>query len=171
MDWLVIGLRIIHIFSAVIWAGGTALFFFYLEPTIAKLGPDAEKFTDEVVNKRKAPIYFLMASTFTVLGGALLYWHDSSGLSLDWIGTATGLGFTVGGIAGILAWLGSNLLIPRTLMQLGAIGAQMKGDGPPAPDLVARLHATQERLHTIGLIDIVLIGIAVLGMATARYLG
>jgi hypothetical protein len=44
-------------------------------------------------------------------------------------------------------------------------------DGPPSPELVGRLHAVQEKLHTIGLIDTVLLGVAVVGMAIARYLG
>lgn len=172
MDFFVIGLRIIHILAGVLWVGGSAFFFFYLEPTINKLGPDAEKFVDEVVNRRKAPIYFAMASTFTVLGGALLYWRDSSGLELDWIGSPTGLALTVGGIAAIAAWLGGNLLIPKTLGQLSAVGAQMKAsEGPPSLDLVGRLHAVQEKLRTIGLIDIALLAVAVLGMAAARSLG
>ena len=56
MDWLQIVLRIVHIFAGVAWVGGAALFFFYLEPAINKLGPDAEKFVDELVNRRKVPI-------------------------------------------------------------------------------------------------------------------
>ena len=34
MDWLVIAFRLLHILSAITWVGGTALFFFYIEPTI-----------------------------------------------------------------------------------------------------------------------------------------
>ncbi len=171
MDILVIALRIIHILAGVLWVGGTALFFFYLEPTITKLGPDAEKFVDEIVNRRKAPIYFAATSTLTVLGGAILYWRDSNGLDLTWITSAGGLAFTVGGIAAIAAWLGGNLLIPKTLGQLGAVGAQMKAAaGPPGPELVGRLRALQEKLHSVGLVDIALLAVAVLGMAIARYL-
>lgn len=49
VDLGVILLRIVHMASGVAWAGGAALFFFYLEPAINRLGPDAEKFVDEVV--------------------------------------------------------------------------------------------------------------------------
>jgi hypothetical protein len=171
VELLPIVLRTIHIGAGVLWVGGSALFFFFLEPTMNKLGPDAERFIDEVMNKRKAPIYFLVSSTLTVIGGAILYWRDSSGLNIDWITSPGGLAFTVGGIAAILGWLGGNLLIPTTVMKLSAVGGQMKAaGGPPSPDLLSRLHALQERLHTIGLVDLVLLGIAVLGMASARYL-
>ena len=42
--------------------------------------------------------------------------------------------------------------------------------GPPSVELMARMHATQERLRTIGLADLVLLGTAIVSMAAARYL-
>ena len=172
MDWFQIALRIVHIFSGVVWAGGAALFFFYIEPTINKLGPDAEKFVDEMFNRRKLPVYFAIASTLTVVGGLILYWRDSNGLEAAWITSAPGLAFTVGGIAAIIAWLAGPLLIPPNVRRLGEIGAQIKAaGGPPPPELLTEMHATQERLRKIGLADLILIGIAVLTMAVARYLG
>ena len=172
MDWLQIVLRIVHIFAGVAWVGGAALFFFYLEPAINKLGPDAEKFVDELVNRRKVPIYFLAASTLTIVFGLFLYWRDSNGLQLSWIQSPEGLVFTVASVTALLAWAGGNLLIPRTLTQLIATAAQMKAaGGPPSPQVLGAMHAIQERLRMIGLIDLILLGIALLGMATARYLG
>lgn len=76
MDWLQIVLRIVHIFAGVAWVGGAALFF-YIEPTVNKLGPDAEKFVDELVNRRRVPIYFITVSTLTVLFGLILYSSSS----------------------------------------------------------------------------------------------
>lgn len=171
MDWLLIVLRVIHIFSGVAWVGGAALFFFYLEPAISKLGPDAERFVDEVVNRRKVPIYFFAASTLTVLFGALLYWRDSNGLDPTWIGSPAGLAFTIAGICALVAWAGGNLLIPRHLVAVAAVGARLKtAGGPPPRELINDMNALQERLRTIGLIDLVLLGIALFGMAAARYL-
>lgn len=52
-----------------------------------------------------------------------------------------------------------------------AIGAEMKvSAGPPPAELVSRMHATQERLRMIGMIDIALLLFAVIAMASARYL-
>jgi uncharacterized membrane protein len=167
MDLVAIGLRIVHILAGVFWVGGAALFFFYLEPAINKLGPDAEKFVDEVVNRRKVPIYFATVSTLTVLAGVILYWRDFGGIDTSSAGLALGLG----GLAALIAWLGGNLLIPRTLGQLTAIAGEIRdAGGPPSGELAARMHATQERLRLIGLADIVLLLAAVVGMASARYL-
>jgi uncharacterized membrane protein len=168
MDVWAVVLRIIHIVAGVLWVGGAGLFFFYLEPAINKLGPDAEKFVDEVVDRRKVPIYFVALSTLTVLAGVILYWRDF-GAAIDT--SPFGLALGLGGLAALIAWLGGNLLIPRTLGKLMAIGAEMKASaGPPPAELVSRMHATQERLRTIGMIDIALLLFAVIAMASARYL-
>ena len=171
MDLLTIGLRIVHIVAGVLWVGGAALFFFYIEPTLNKLGPDAEKFIDELVNRRKVPIYFVAASTFSVVFGSILYWRASNGLQSPWVTSPSGLAFGLGGLAALIAWLGGNLLIPRTIGQLAAVTGEMKAaGGPPSDEQMGRLHAVQERLRKIGLIDIILLMIAVVAMASARYL-
>lgn len=168
MDALAVALRIVHILSGVLWVGGAALFFLYIEPTINKLGPDAEKFMDEMINGRKAPIYFMTISTLTVLAGVVLYWRDFGGINTSPYGLALGLG----GLAAIIAWLGGNLLIPQTLGKVSAIAAEMKAaGGPPSDEAMSRMHAVQERLRLIGTIDLVLLTFAVVAMASARYLG
>lgn len=171
MDLVLVVLRIVHIVSGVLWVGGAALFFFYIEPTLNSLGPDAEKFMNELVNRRKVPIYFVIASSLAVVFGLILYWRASNGLQSVWVTSPTGLAFGLGGLAALIAWLGGNLLIPRTISQLVAVTTEMKATGgPPSDELMVRLHAVQHRLHNIGLVDIVLLGIAVVAMASARYL-
>jgi len=168
MDTLVIGLRIVHILSGVLWVGGAALFFLYIEPTINKLGPDAEKFVDEMVNRRKVPLYFMVISTLAVIAGVLLYWRSFGGINTT---SPLGLALGLGGLAAIIAWLGGNLLIPRALKGVMAVAGEMKAaGGPPSAELVGRLHAAQERLRLIGTIDLVLLVFAVVAMAAARYL-
>jgi uncharacterized membrane protein len=170
VDWLHIAFRIIHVGSAILWAGGAALFFFYIEPTINKLGPDAEKFVDEVINKRKAPIYFAATSTLTVVAGLLLYYQDAGGFRL-WT-TPEGLVFSVGALSAITAWIGGNVLISPAVKKVAEIGQEMKAaGGPPSAELVGRMHAAQERLRKIGLWDLLLIGVAIVAMESARFVG
>ena len=111
------------------------------------------------------------ASTLVVVFGLILYWRDSNGLQGAWMTSPTGLAFGLGGLAALIAWLGGNLLIPRTIGRLVAVTSEMQAaGGPPSDELMARLHAVQERLRTIGMIDLILLGIAVVAMASARYL-
>jgi uncharacterized membrane protein len=169
MDVLAVVLRIVHIVCGVLWVGGAALFFFYLEPAMNKLGPDAEKFVDEIINRRKAPIYFVTISTLTVVVGVILYWRDFGGIDTS---STFGVVLGLGGLAALIAWLGGNLLIPQTLGKLTAIAAEMKSaGGPPSAELMTRMHAAQERLRLVGAIDIILLALSVAAMASARYLG
>jgi hypothetical protein len=171
VDWFAIVFRIIHIGSAILWAGGAGLFFFYLEPTINKLGPDAERFVDELLNRRKLPVYFIALSTVAVLAGLVLYVRDAGGLRL-WLDSATGLVFTIGALAAVVAWIGGAAFIPATAIKLQRIMVEMRqSSGPPSPELLGRLHATQERLRAIGAVDFALIVVAIISMESARYVG
>ncbi len=166
MDVLYIVLRVLHIGSAMAWAGGSALFFFYIEPALNKLGPDAEKFADEMINKRKVPVYFAAASTVAVLAGLALYYRQV-GFQL-WT-TTPGLIYTTGAVAAIIAWIGGNVLIIPAVKKVVAIGQEMKAaGGPPSAELMGRMHTAQQSLRRIGLFDLVLIGIAILCMESAR---
>jgi uncharacterized membrane protein len=172
VDWLQILFRIGHIIPAVFWVGGAALFFFYIEPTMNKLGQDAEKFVEEVIVRRKLPMYFAGVSGLTVLFGAILYWRDSNGFSGPWMTSPTGIVFGLGGIAAIIAWLLGGVALSPAVKKVGAIGGEMRtAGGPPSAELMGRMHAAQERVRTIGAIDLVLVIFAVLCMATARYFG
>ncbi len=53
MDLLHILLRLVHIGSGVLWVGGSVLFFLFIEPTGSELGPDAEKFMQGLIVKRR----------------------------------------------------------------------------------------------------------------------
>ena len=170
MDWLLILLRIIHIFSGVVWVGGAAYVYFYIEPTLNKLGPASEPFVDEIINKKKMSVFFMIAATLTVLGGVLVYWKDT-GLVLDTMAQPTYLAFGLGGLCAIVAWLMGGAALGPAVKRVGQLAAEMKAaGGPPSADLLARMHAAQERVRLIGGIDLVLVALALLGMATARYL-
>lgn len=172
LDWLLIVLRLIHIIAGVLWVGGAIFFFYFIEPTANELGPDAEKFMGRIVVQRRMPIYFLVFSGLTVLAGLILYWIDSSGLRGEWITSGFGLVLTIGGLAGLIAAVGGNLLIKPNVDRLAAIGAEIKAaGGPPSEQQLAELHAVQHRLRTIGAVDVVLLLISVAAMASARYVG
>ena len=77
--------------------------------------------------------------------------------------------YTAGAIAALIAWIGGNVLVTPAVKNVGAIGQEMKNaGGPPSAELIGRMHAAQERLRSIGLVDLVLIGIAILCMESAR---
>lgn len=171
MDLYMVVMRILHIVAGVFWVGSAAFFFFFIEPTATKLGPTAGPFMEEVTVRRKMPIVFTAASALTVVAGILLYWRSSGGFDLDWITSETGMTFTIGAVAAIAAFLAGFVLIKPRVERMGAIGAEVQASGgPPSQAQMAEVQGIQHELRNIGRVDLVLLTIAVVAMAIARYL-
>ena len=84
--------------------------------------------------------------------------------------TPSGLGFTIGAIAGLLAYGGLHLA-RRNLRRLGALSQQIQGGGkPPTPEQAAALQTLQQRQTRLAYLGVILLSIALLGMSVARYL-
>jgi uncharacterized membrane protein len=168
MDVGLILLRIVHIGSAILWAGGSVFIERFVQPTANALGPAGEQFMTGMVRRRMA-VYFPIVAGLTVLAGSVLYWHDASG---DVIGYLTGGGpGTVFGIGGIAAWIGfivGAIGIGPNANKLARAGAEMARTGP-TPDLEAEANTARAAIHRAGQIGLVMLAIAIVTMASARY--
>jgi hypothetical protein len=143
----------------------------FVGPTLQAFGPEGGKFFAHLVRQRKAVVWFVTVSTLTVVAGGFLYWRTSGGLDINWMQTGIGIGFTVGAIAGITAWLLVLLVLTPTVKRLVGLGGQIAGGGgPPSQELMMMLQATQSRQKRVSYIITTLILIAAAAMATARYL-
>lgn len=170
MELDLIVLRLLHIFGGVVWVGFAWFFFYFVEPTATELGPESEKFMTGVVVKRKMPLIITTAGAITVLAGLALYWRASGGLSAAWLGSGQGIGFTLGGLAAIIALaVGVGLIRPR-VDRMGALGSEMKAGGPPSQAQIEEMGALQAQLHQIGFANAILLTVAVVFMAISRYL-
>ena len=169
MDVVVVLLRIIHIGTGAMWVGAVVAFLLFVAPSTQVLEPPTRKrFLDELMGRRGYPRFIAVISTLTVLAGAVLYWRASGGLNAAWIASPTGLGFTVGALAAIVAWLLGPLGIKPTIDALDRLGSELLAAGrPPTADETARMDALGSRMQTLGRIDLTMLTIAVLGMAAA----
>lgn len=171
MDWYLIVLRAVHILTAVFWVGSFYIFFFFVEPSVKELGTTGGQFMAHLVEKKKMPIVVAATAALTIVAGTLLYWRVSDGFDVDWITSATGLGFTVGAVAAILAFAFGFILIKPAVDRMGAIGRGIATTGSaPTDDQVAELQRLGARLVQVGRVDFVLLTTAVIAMATARFL-
>jgi uncharacterized membrane protein len=171
MDAWLISLRIIHVGSAMTWFGGSILAAFFVLPTAEALGKAGQPFMDHLVNRRRMGIFFPIVAGLTILSGAALYWRDSAGLSIAWITSPTGLGFTIGGLAAIIAFvLGFILIGPSVAEQTAVENELVRGDGVPTEAQRRRLERAARRMQLANRIDLPLLLVAGLSMAVARYL-
>ena len=165
-------LRIVHIVTGVIWVGSLFVVVVFVQPSAATLGPAGAPFMSELRRRRFVDVVFIDA-LFTVLAGSFLYWHDwhmypSFG---DWIGSSFGASLTVGGLLAI-SGLGVAAAVTRpTIGRLVALGRQVaESGGPPTPETAARIGALQHRLVVAERVSFSLVLLAVVAMASARYL-
>ena len=170
MDLYVIVLRVLHIFGTVFWFGAAVTFARFIAPSAAATQPESQKFMNHLLDQGKFVTAILVAATIGILAGALLYWRDSIGLQLTWITTSSGLTFTIGAIAGLIAY-GALHMARRNLRRLGMLAQQIQSGGkPPTPEQAAALQALQQRQTRLANLAVILLSIALLGMSVARYL-
>ena len=171
MDWWLLLLRVVHIGSAMVWFGGAIIGGFFLSPTAAALGDSAQPFMDHLMRRRRMGIVFPIVAALTVVAGAVLYWRNSGGLQWAWISTATGLAFTVGGAAAIASFvLGFVLVAPSVAEQTAVRNELAASGGAPTEAQRERLRHADRLMRLAGRVDLPLILLAGLTMATARYL-
>lgn len=171
MDPFLVVLRVLHIGAGVLWVGAAWTLFLFVDPTLRALGPDTEKsFTQYVTRQRRLDKIIFGATLVTVAAGAILYWLDWQRLGSAWFQSGFGISITIGAAAAIVAFiLGPTAILP-TVNRINALGAEIdRAGGPPTAEQQAALSGLTARLHSIFRIDFVLLTIAVLFMAIARY--
>lgn len=168
--YLILFLRIVHISAGMLWVGAAILYFIFIEPTIKSIGPAGGKFMQHFIERQKYPLFMNTVSLLTILAGAPLFLHDSGGLQLSWIKTGPGLGFTIGTVVAIVVYFVGFLMLRPRAERMGAVtkAIGMSG-GVPTPVHAAELKELSEELHKIEIVDFVLLTVALLTMATARY--
>jgi uncharacterized membrane protein len=169
MDWLAIGLRILHVGAGVLWVGAAFAFFFFVQPSTGVLPPAGRAaFMAEVV-RRRFPTAQMVFGVVAVLAGIALYWRGTNGLAATTSGY--GIGFGLGGVAAIMALAIGGSVIAPTTKRLAALGGQLAGAGrPPTREEAAAFQALQRRQVASGRAVLVLLAISVVFMAVSRYL-
>jgi hypothetical protein len=154
-----------------LWFGGAMIGAFFLAPTAAALGEAGQPFMDYVMRRRRLGVFFPIVAGLTVLAGAALYWRDSSGLQWAWITSPTGVGYTVGGAAAIASFVLGFVLVAPSVMEQTAVRNELASTGgPPTQVQRERLQHADRLMRLASRIDLPLILVAGLTMATARYL-
>jgi uncharacterized membrane protein len=170
MDAYMVVLRIVHILAGVFWVGSALLIFLFLQPAAREVGPGAGPLMTHLAQKKRLPDVTLAAAGLTILAGLLMYWRVSGGFDGDWVGTAFGVAITIGSLCAIAAVvLGASVVRP-SMVKAGAIAQSAAAAGGPTPEQGAEIQALQQRVRSAGNLIVPLLVLAVVAMASARYL-
>jgi len=163
-------LRFVHVVASVCWAGGGFVTFLFIEPTAKDLEPAGMQFLQHMAGKRRFNMFMVINSTLTVLSGALLLWHATSGDLATYMSTGPGLGFALGSIAGIVVYFVGMFGIGMPTGKMSQIGeAIQKAGGSPTPGQVAEMQKLEKAISFYSKVDFSLVAVSLILMATARY--
>jgi uncharacterized membrane protein len=168
---ILIGLRLVHVFAGVFWAGTAFMLAGFLEPAVQAAGPDGSKFMQRLMQGTPFALVMNLSAALATLTGLALFWWASGGMQPGWLLSQTGVSLAVGSAAGILAVIVGIGVSGPTAHRLAALSQQMQvADGPGAGAVLGELRALQQRLSRAGQLGALLLAITVTGMAVARYI-
>jgi uncharacterized membrane protein len=169
MNSIIIILRIIHIFGGIFWVGVSFFNIGFLQPAVRATGAEGQAVMRHLTQKTRLLLTTYTASTLTLLSGLILYWIVS-GFQWSFLLSGYGLTLTIGGVAGIVAWLFALIVVRGIFSQMQRIGQEIQAQGaPPTPQQMSEMQALGARLVKVGQIALVFMIVAVLGMSAARY--
>jgi ribose/xylose/arabinose/galactoside ABC-type transport system permease subunit len=175
-DGIMIVLRTFHILAGVLWVGSAFFFVAFLGPASGMVSPDVSgPMFGVLVNKMRVPKVITGLGMVTVTFGWLLWLKDLRDYSdwdlNDWVfHHHFGLVLTIGAILATLAFFEGYLGVGKNVEKLTAMGGQIAASGaPPTPEQGSTMQKLQDDIKKHGQQDLVLLLLAVLAMATARY--
>ena len=165
-------LRLIHIGFGAFWVGSVFTFLLFVQPAAMAVGPEATKFTYQLLHHRRFSLAILVTAATTVLAGIWLLVITSNGLNPEFLFSESRLGYTVGGVAAILTFgIGALYIFPRTQTVERTIGLLIAEARPPAPDEQQTLARVGRENLRAGWVVLFGLAVAIVSMATAKLWG
>jgi hypothetical protein len=167
---LLLVLRVIHVVAGVFWAGTMFFVVLLLEPSVRSVGPDGAKVMGALQARGFMTIMPVVA-LLTILSGIGLYWRILGSPGPSWVASSYGAVLAAGGMAALVAFvIGIAVMRPATL----AAGVLMRNagglpEGPERDAALQRVQVLRGRARGAARVVFVLLMLAVLTMAVARY--
>ena len=167
MNYLILILRLTHIFAGVFWVGATLTTSFYVGPTTEVTGEAGRQVMHYLITKARLSTAMTAAAILTVLAGYTMYWIDSNGFSSAWTHSGPGIGFGIGGAAGLLGLI-FRVLANRNMTAIDKLASQI--EERPIKEYSQKLVSIQKTQALLNKLNTWSLIVAVFFMATARYL-
>jgi uncharacterized membrane protein len=168
---IMVVLRLIHIVGGVVWVGGMVVMTAFLLPAVRATGPQGGRVMQELMQRRRLPVYMSATAGLTILSGFVMYGRITAATNGTWAGTRPGMVYGFGGLAAVLALIVGAVVGRPAGRKLVALGERLQASGgAPTPEQAAEMAALQARIGRGMQAVMVLLLIAAAAMAVARYL-
>jgi hypothetical protein len=165
---IIMTLRVFHIVGGVFWVGVAIFVAAFLGPALRAAGPAGGAVMGPLA--RRLPLAMMIAMSLTLIAGFLLYWADARTGGSAWLGSGPGRTFGLGGVLALAGGVVGMVVSAPAGRKLGTLGAALAAAGrPPTPEELGTMQALQRRLASAATVVAVLLGLATVAMAVARY--
>jgi uncharacterized membrane protein len=169
MNFLMISMRIIHIFSGVFWAGTSFFMLSFVAPSVIATGAEGQKFMQQLAFRTRFTTAMMAVAILSVLSGLVMYWEIFE-FRLNALSTGYGLMLTLGAIAGFIGFLTGYFMQNRTTGKMKGLSNSIAASGgPPTPEQQAEMKSLSETVSRGSQITSVFLALALLGMSIAQY--
>ena len=167
---LLVILRLVHILAGAFWVGAALMLTFFISPTVNQTEDAGKRFMGHFMGRTKFNLVMWSSALLTVIAGMILFWFSSNGLNAIWMGSGTGIAYS---LAALFAFIGLlvGIFQNRNSNALAILGRQVQSQGsPPSPEQAAQLQSISKALKIGGTLNAIFLILATAGMAIARYL-
>lgn len=169
MNYLMVSMRIIHIFSGVFWVGSAFFMVSFVTPSVIATGAEGQKFMQQLSFRTRFASTMLLVAVLAILSGLVMYWQIFE-FRLDALSTGYGLMLTLGAIAAFIGFVVAYFMQNRNIRRMKAISDSMAmAGGPPTPEQQAEMKSLSATVIRGGQITSVFLALALLGMSIAQY--
>ena len=157
---MVLTMRVVHIVFGVFWAGTMIFNALFLLPAIRDAGPDGAKIIAGLTRLRFLTVMPIVAA-LSIAAGLWLYWFDSAGFQPAFMHSSMGMMLGVGAVAALVAFVLGIAIVRPAMAKATALSQD--------PSQQAAAQAYRLRAASMNRVMAVLLGLAVVAMAVARY--
>ncbi len=170
MSILIVVLRAIHIFGGIFWTGAALALYGFVVPSANATRPESGRFMQHLAGQSGLTAWMTIASWATVIAGVALFSPVTGQFSAEVMRSPRGITLSLGALLAIGTFLEGQLLVAPTARKMAAVGRGILETGkPPTPEQVTELQKIQGRLQRAGTRGAVMLSVAAICMAIARY--
>jgi len=167
---LIAVLRVVHVLAGCFWLGTMLLNAGFLLPATQAAGPAGGQVMKQIVQVRRLPMFLNVAVLTVLITGGILFWWASGGLSVSWLTSPSGVGWSIGSLLAVAAALLGQFVNAPIARRLGQLAATIQAAGSPPPEAtITEMKRLQMRLLHATQLAAILLVLATAAMAAARY--
>jgi hypothetical protein len=164
-------LRVIHIVAGVFWAGVVMVMAWFILPASQAMGQPGGAFMQQLMFRQRLRAFVSGAMILTILSGLTMYAWLAMETDGAWARSRMGMTLGIGAIAALIAGGIGGGVVGRVGQKMAALGAVIQASGgQPTDAQKAEMESYQRRMRSAFRIVAVLVIIAIITMAGARYL-